>query len=637
VKEPGGPSERPAWVLAAWLGTALLLVLWPVKFGNPENPNFAPLPDVGGLWMFALGPWPIEWGYLATLVLGLALLAARWPAPQARWRLCWPELALAGWSAWIWTAGWLTSVYAYATWRFGLLTGVGLAAWGLGRAWAGDRQRWPVLLGALYLAVTLTTISAVQQRLWGFEDLRRYVAEHGGIEALPPLMQWKLMSNRASGPLINPNMFAGFLLAAAPPSAWWMAGALRRKWPRCPAAAAPALALAPGLVGLALSQSKAGILSLFAGVCGATWLALPRRWRRWFLPVAGAAAALGLAFALTLGRELLERGQVTGQARMDYWSVALRVGVERPVWGSGPATFGLMHPTHKAAGTEETQTVHNLPLQAFADSGVPGLLLAGALWVSALATAGAVARASTNWPEPRLQGLLWLGAAGCGAWWLHNLGDFHWFVPGDAHVALWLAGFLAGLAGRGGRIEVPGRPAAAVAAAGMTALLLFAGCEARAEARAREGVRQLAADHPYAAAAALSSAAAWSPGNAEIHRLRGRALASQGASAEALAAYERALALCPLRSGLHVEIGQLLWSQGERLGRTRQEAIAHLRRAVALYPTKASYHRRLAERLREVGQEEEAALHSRRAEELEAVPDPLAMPELPADAARSER
>ena len=224
--------------------------------------------------------------------------------------------------------------------------------------------------------------------------------------------------------------------------------------------------------------------------------------------------------------------------------------------------------------------------------------------------------------------MFWVAGAGCGAWWLHNLGDFHWFVPGDAHVALWVTGFLVGAARVGPRLALPARPAAAGVAAVLFLLLVVAWREGQAEALTRGGVRELAEGHAPAAAALLERAAALSSGNAEVHRLRARALAGQGAWGEALAAYERALALCPLRSGLHMEIGQYLWAHGARVGRTREDALAHLRRAVELYPTKAVYHRRLAECLREVGQDDAAALHSRRAEELGAVPDPLVAPEV---------
>lgn len=137
-------------------------------------------------------------------------------------------------------------------------------------------------------------------------------------------------------------------------------------------------------VGLFATQSRGGFLALIAAV-GAALLVM--RGRR-ALIVAGVlvVAAIGTAW-LAANPAAIERLTSTdkgGNGRSELWTVASRMGIDRPLTGVGLNNFRVYSRDYtRDVGTlrfvrliaERPHVVHNSYLQTFAETGVLGLLL----------------------------------------------------------------------------------------------------------------------------------------------------------------------------------------------------------------------------------------------------------------------
>jgi tetratricopeptide (TPR) repeat protein len=114
-----------------------------------------------------------------------------------------------------------------------------------------------------------------------------------------------------------------------------------------------------------------------------------------------------------------------------------------------------------------------------------------------------------------------------------------------------------------------------------------------------------------AALPALSRATEAVPDDVPAWEAKGMALEDRGRDAEALAAFDAALARAPRREGSLADAGLTALRAGRHA-----DAARYWRRAVEVNPYRPHYHRRLAEALSDLGQREEALAECRRALEL---------------------
>ena len=110
------------------------------------------------------------------------------------------------------------------------------------------------------------------------------------------------------------------------------------------------------------------------------------------------------------------------------------------------------------------------------------------------------------------------------------------------------------------------------------------------------------------AVARYQRALALKPDYAEAHNNLGNALQKQGQVDAAVAQYQRALALKPGFAEAHNNLGNALLEQAKA-----DEAVAHYRRALALNSGDAEAHNNLGNALKEQGQSDEAMVQYRRA------------------------
>ena len=176
-----------------------------------------------------------------------------------------------------------------------------------------------------------------------------------------------LIGVRAQGTFGSPP-YAGAMIAPCLPPALWLAYRSPR-W-------APAAAL--GFLALFGAHSRGPILAAAVGL----WA---------FAAASGAVRPrlrhLGLLAAILAALAAFYPGRIRADAgRLETWRIAARAGAEHPVAGWGPDAFVLANRALKSSaslsvmGSSDLQaSAHNLPLQAWATLGLPGLL--ALLWL----------------------------------------------------------------------------------------------------------------------------------------------------------------------------------------------------------------------------------------------------------------
>ncbi len=427
-----------------------------------------------------------------------------------------------------------------------------------------------VALASLAACVALLAVFA---SVFRDERWRRWawitIAGAGAVEGILGLRDWTQTvifqgdpSWRIFGTMFNPNVLAGYLLAAIPAAVVTLAIAWRRTAsegedrPRLALIAAGFAVLIP-CAALLLTGSRAGLLGAILGA-GVIVLAMPTRVpRRWL--VAGAVALVALmVLAPPVRNRLLSASTQSHSAifRWYTWQGAAHMIAARPLLGFGPGSFEHAYPRFALVGF--TRMAHQTPLQIAAEAGLPALLLmaAGVAMIGGILVRGL--RAGGLGALEAAAGLGALAAVG-----LQNLADYTWYVPAvgmtlSATVGLALA---AARDAEGGDESTKRRPWLSWAACAGLALVVIIGCGIglRAQTLAGRG-RALIAQGRYSMAAGwLRQAAGIDPLDAETWEDLGQASAGSGPGGveRALQARLRAAEVNPLSAGNYLALSAL--------------------------------------------------------------------------------
>jgi len=406
----------------------------------------------------ALAPAWLPWEsfpWTAPLVAAVALLALPWG--WARWRppaVAAPAAALA--------AVWATAVLAVAGDREAALGQLGLLAAAAAAGWLSARRQQRRIVSAVAAGVALLATWGIYQVAWGFAAAER------GLGALPaPLREaaaYRLATRRPFAGLALPGHLAVLLATALPVLLDRIARGRRR--------AAWGALLALDLVALGLTRSLLGAL-LASGVLLAT---APSRWRR----PAAAAAVLAVAAAAAVRPDLVRLEPFL--QRLDNWRTAAWVWWHHPFLGVGPG--GLRQASQRVpfAVRSVSAYAHDLPLQALAELGLPGLL------VLLLAGRALVRLLRRGWAVDRPLALAVAVVA------LHNLLDFSLYVSGVALPWAVLLGQLHAEVRARDPAPAPARGrAAAVAACALALAMAALGATSRTLEEAAAAAREPAA------------------------------------------------------------------------------------------------------------------------------------------------
>ncbi len=262
---------------------------------------------------------------------------------------------------------------------------------------------------------------------------------------------------RFGGSLGDPNELAAALLPALALALALAAGPLR-KWP--PACFGAAVLL---VCGLALTGSRGAMLAALVAIAAAIGIIKGRRIEIALLT----ALALFSAAAVVAARspdtfDHLREFDAGGTGRADLWRVAWRIGSDEPLLGIGinnyrsEAVNYVLEPGRLEAAefvAEDPHYPHNIYLQQFAETGLPGVGLLLALTLGSLvATATAIGRFERAGDRPMrnlTRGILIAQVAALSAsFFLSNVHDKRlWVVLALGAAAL-------GTAPRAGRTDV---------------------------------------------------------------------------------------------------------------------------------------------------------------------------------------
>lgn len=386
------------------------------------------------------------------------------------------------------------------------------------------------------------------------------------------------------GTFFAENHFAGLSAMLCPVA---LAAALDPRL-RTPWRVLSIVALVPLASSVLDTGSRGGVIAGGVGavLLGGLLLATPRR-RLWgALVLAGAAAAVLLAFTLFAPRLFAERSdqilatsQGSNAVRLELYARQLEMASSAPLTGIGLGAFPTAHEVFRVDPTPILPHHGESDwLETLAEIGIPGVI-AWLILITALMSAP-VRRILTGRGDPWLCGLV----AGSGATLAHAAIDYHHREPAVAVASLLLAAAaharavrLAAAEGapvarsRGDRLL----PAAiAVAAVACLALLLVRGPSlARHDAHLRAAERHVVAGELEAAREAAHEAAEAAPSRAQgwATLARTRAITARSLPpgerrdalrSEAVAAATRAIERNPAALGAARLAGQLLLAQG---------------------------------------------------------------------------
>jgi hypothetical protein len=423
------PNEGPqGWLPQAFAGLfGALLGLSLIKFGNPVVlEQHLDWPANAVEWVFNTG-WPLVIGYwLLGSVALVGLLAAVWKKNVPRAAAVLPLAWLA------WEAIAATRSVDYELSKLTLLHFVScvvcfyLGLFSLNRA----GRLWPFWTGII-LGFLLALAEGFDQHFGGLEETRRYFRiYHADLSQVNPEYIKRISSNRIFGTLLYANTFAGVILMLLPVTLVVFALAPMRVTAGVRRFLVTVVTSA-ALACLYWSGSKGGwLLMLLTGLLALLFLPISRRFK---VLVIGAALVLGLTGFFLKHAGFFRRGAPSVEARFDYWRGAVQATGERPVFGSGPGTFGRTFERLKKPEWEMTRLAHNDYLQQASDSGVPGFLLYTgfvclALICSYRGTAG-------DW----LRRSVWLGAL---AWALQSTIEFNLYIPAMSWLPFTFLGWL---------------------------------------------------------------------------------------------------------------------------------------------------------------------------------------------------
>jgi hypothetical protein len=265
-------------------------------------------------------------------------------------------------------------------------------------------------------------------------------------------------------------------------------------------------------------------------------------------------------------------GSVGSNNRWGWWQEAWEAFTDHPVGGAGAGTFRLVH-LELRDNTNVVTEPHDLPLQALAETGLVGFLLAaGAGLAGLIAVRSALGRLEG---EERAAGLALAAAALL--YPLHGLVDYDWdFVAVSAPFFFVLGVLLAaGVPTRTVRRPFESLAVAGVALAALTSLLTPWLADREADA-ARDS---LIAGKAAEAADQADAARALNPFSVEPLFLAAEAAYAEGDEREALRLYVRATELQPENWTTWYELGSF-----EATLKSYDWAELHLARARELNP-----------------------------------------------------
>ncbi len=141
-----------------------------------------------------------------------------------------------------------------------------------------------------------------------------------------------------------------------------------------------------------------------------------------------------LALFVLIERTLLPSKMKSLTARIDYWKSSVEMIKDKPLFGYGLGTFGIVYPKYRITNAEETQFAHNTYLQIWVETGLVGFISYTAIWLLAIgAFIKKTFKNGLSFPQTAA-GLAILAFA------MHNIVDFDFSIPALSFMAFYFVG-----------------------------------------------------------------------------------------------------------------------------------------------------------------------------------------------------
>lgn len=425
------PKPRPEGVwprvfsllFGAFIGLSLL------KFGDAcLFEALVPWPE--NVYEWVLNHWPVKIGYWLLVVLAIVgVFVARLQTNTPRWVLALPLV----WLGWQFVSATQTVDVELTRQTLYHFTAC-VVCFYLGM-FCLSRERSPLFFWLPVLCAMMVVVSlGIHQHFGGLEETRRYFFAYvyPQLGSVPPEYLKRMSSDRIFSTLFYPNTLAGAILLLLPPTSVVLWRVLRRL-------TLPTRCLLTVIYGVAAlgcllwSGSKGGwLLALLSGLVALLHLSFAKRLKE-ALVIAFLVAGVAGFFWKYSG--FFERGAKSVHARFDYWQAATQTTVSKPVFGSGPGTFGIAYKAIKKPESEMARLAHNDYLQQASDSGILGFA-AFVTWMIVIVRLG---YAKPDSPSLNFQFCVWVGLLG---WALHGILEFGLYIPALAWTGFAMSGWV---------------------------------------------------------------------------------------------------------------------------------------------------------------------------------------------------
>jgi O-antigen ligase len=417
-----------AGMFGALLGLSLL------KFGNPILMEKM-VDQPGSGWEWAMDAWPVVIGYwMLAAVAVLGLFVAKWKVAAPKILIMLPLV----WFLWEVVAGTQSEYKQLSGPTVGhFLTCVVCFYLGLFSLNHVDRL-WAFWMGLL-VGFFLVLAFGFEQHFGGLEGTRQnwllYI--YPTLKEIQPGFYKKMMSNRIFSTLMYPNTLAGVILMLLPITLAIIWSCQRRFTVGARGLLMSIAALA-GFACLYWSGSKSGwLLMMLLGVVASMYLPIAPRTK---VIILAGVLVLGLAGFVVKNMGYIKKGAPSAEARLDYWSAALKTTARKPVFGTGPGTFAQAYQRVKKPESEMARLTHNDYLEQASDSGLPGFVAYAALVFGIMGYVWRKGALEKDWVKLAV----WLGVLG---WALQSFSEFGLYIPAIGWPAFAFLGWLLGRSG----------------------------------------------------------------------------------------------------------------------------------------------------------------------------------------------
>ena len=473
-----------------------------------------------------------------------------------------------------------------------------------------------IITACLVIAATIVSLYGIYQYFWGLNETRNWVLQQN-IQFHPGVLS-RLGINQAFSTFVIRNALAGYLLLILPLCISLFL--ISKSFYKLFLGAATACVI----FCLYLTYSKGGWGIFLIMVLVSILILIYKKFghkKRFYIVSISVIVCLIIFSAIFL--KIINRTNMihdtsgSFKVRLNYWKACPGMARNFP-FGSGIGTFGSIYPKYKISQAEEVQLAHNNFLQLWTEIGTLGVLSFLLIWIMLL-KGGWRGSSVTHLNVVKLGMYM-----GCGAFLIHSLVDFDFYVPGIS-MNIWLfigiveaqrhkalnQRFLS-VRGKGTKIIIS---IFLILAVCMVSIMLVR--PSIAEIHKDRAIGYLRADNIRLAEKELETAIRFDKTNGQYYFLLGDILRREGRFEEAIAFYRKAIAHNKYMPHYHFALGKLLIVSGKGNNAMIEEGIKEFEKTVELYPTKPFYLKNLAYVYRLMDRNEEAGNLLLKAEQME--------------------